>query len=63
MEECSSREFLHAWWSDCTPKPIKIDFVFDVSCPWCVIGLRALEEALDRTSDVVDATVKFQLLS
>ncbi|HEV2080807.1 MAG TPA: DsbA family oxidoreductase [Allosphingosinicella sp.] len=41
-------------------KAIKIDFVSDVSCPWCIIGLRALEEALDRTSDVVDATVTFQ---
>ena len=41
-------------------KPVKIDFVSDVSCPWCIIGLRALEEALDRTSDVVDATVTFQ---
>ncbi|MGD9602222.1 MAG: disulfide bond formation protein DsbA, partial [Gammaproteobacteria bacterium] len=25
---------------------LKIDFVSDVSCPWCVIGLRALEGAL-----------------
>jgi predicted DsbA family dithiol-disulfide isomerase len=41
-------------------KPIKIDFVSDVSCPWCIIGLRALEEALERTSDVVDATMTFQ---
>lgn len=25
---------------------LKIDFVSDVSCPWCVIGLRALDQAL-----------------
>ncbi len=27
---------------------LKIDFVSDVSCPWCVIGLRALDQALER---------------
>ena len=26
--------------------PVKIDFVSDVSCPWCVIGLKSLETAL-----------------
>ena len=29
-------------------KTLKIDFVSDVSCPWCVIGLRALQQAADR---------------
>ena len=24
--------------------PLKIDFVSDVSCPWCVIGLKGLED-------------------
>lgn len=28
--------------------PIKIDFVSDVSCPWCAIGLTALDTALQR---------------
>lgn len=42
------------------PKPMKIDFVSDVSCPWCIIGLRGLEEALERTRDVVDAEITFQ---
>lgn len=42
------------------PKPMKIDFVSDVSCPWCIIGLRGLEQALARTSDVVDAEITFQ---
>jgi predicted DsbA family dithiol-disulfide isomerase len=37
-----------------------IDFVSDVSCPWCIIGLRALEEALARTSDTVAADISFQ---
>jgi len=42
------------------PKPIKIDFVSDVSCPWCAIGLHGLEQALERTRDVVDAEIVFQ---
>ena len=25
---------------------LKIDFVSDVSCPWCAIGLGALEQAV-----------------
>lgn len=28
--------------------PIKIDFVSDVACPWCAVGLRALEQAMER---------------
>jgi predicted DsbA family dithiol-disulfide isomerase len=42
------------------PRPMKIDFVSDVSCPWCVIGLRGLEEALAKTGDVVEADIHFQ---
>ncbi|WP_242138024.1 DsbA family oxidoreductase [Sphingomonas sp. TREG-RG-20F-R18-01] len=42
------------------PKPMKIDFVSDVSCPWCIIGLRGLEQALERTRDLVDADITFQ---
>lgn len=41
-------------------RPMKIDFVSDVSCPWCIIGLRGLEEALARTSDIIDARITFQ---
>jgi len=40
--------------------PMRIDFVSDVSCPWCIIGLRGLEEALARTVDVIDADIHFQ---
>lgn len=39
---------------------LKIDFVSDVSCPWCVIGLRGLEQALSRTVDLVAADIHFQ---
>jgi len=38
--------------------PLKIDFVSDVSCPWCAIGLNALEQALARIGD--DATLILQ---
>lgn len=41
-------------------KPMKIDFVSDVSCPWCIIGLRALEEALERVRDLVEAEITFR---
>ena len=31
---------------------MRIDFVSDVSCPWCVIGLKSLEQALERVGTV-----------
>ncbi len=40
--------------------PLKIDFISDVSCPWCVIGLRALDQALEYLGDDVDAQIHFQ---
>ena len=42
------------------PRPLKIDFVSDVSCPWCIIGLKGLEEALARTQGTVEAEIHFQ---
>jgi predicted DsbA family dithiol-disulfide isomerase len=41
-------------------KPMKIDFVSDVSCPWCIVGLGGLEEALARVGDLVQADIHFQ---
>lgn len=41
------------------PRPLTIDFVSDVVCPWCVIGLRSLETALARAADVVTAEIRF----
>jgi predicted DsbA family dithiol-disulfide isomerase len=41
-------------------KNLKIDFVSDVSCPWCAIGLGALEEALTTLKDDVQAELHFQ---
>jgi len=42
------------------PQKMKIDFVSDVSCPWCVIGLKALEDALGRVGGEVQADIHFQ---
>ena len=40
--------------------PLKIDFVSDVSCPWCVIGLKSLEQALDQLGPDFTAEIRFQ---
>lgn len=40
--------------------PIHIDFVSDVSCPWCAIGLWSLETALARLGDEVAVSLTFQ---
>jgi predicted DsbA family dithiol-disulfide isomerase len=41
-------------------KPMKIDFVSDISCPWCAIGLNSLEQALRRIGDEVKVDLHFQ---
>ena len=38
-------------------KTLNIDIVSDVSCPWCIIGFKALQIALDRISEQVSATI------
>ena len=40
--------------------PLTIDFVSDVSCPWCAIGLASLEEALRKLDGEVQAELRFQ---
>jgi predicted DsbA family dithiol-disulfide isomerase len=40
--------------------PLRIDFVSDVACPWCVVGLRSLMKALDAVGDQVAAEIHFQ---
>ncbi len=39
---------------------LKIDFVSDVSCPWCAVGLGALQAALARVAPEVTAELHFQ---
>ncbi|RJP70213.1 MAG: DsbA family oxidoreductase [Comamonadaceae bacterium] len=43
-----------------TTSSLKIDFVSDVSCPWCAVGLGALEEALQKLQGEVSAELHFQ---
>ena len=40
-------------------RTLTIDFVFDIVCPWCVIGLKGLKEALARAGDAVTAEIRF----
>ncbi len=40
--------------------PVRIDFVSDVSCPWCAIGLASLEQALANLGDRVVADIHLQ---
>jgi predicted DsbA family dithiol-disulfide isomerase len=42
------------------PVSVRIDFVSDVSCPWCAIGLTALQQALDKLGDAVVADIHLQ---
>ncbi len=43
------------------PSPtLKIDFVSDIVCPWCAIGLSALEIALSRLEGEVAVQLHFQ---
>jgi len=42
-----------------TPKTLKIDFVSDVVCPWCAIGLASLETALKRLDGEIGAELHF----
>jgi predicted DsbA family dithiol-disulfide isomerase len=39
-------------------KILQIDFVSDVACPWCAVGLNALERALERSG--IDAELHMQ---
>jgi predicted DsbA family dithiol-disulfide isomerase len=43
-----------------TSTPLRIDFVSDVSCPWCAIGLASLQQALAKLDGEVAAEIHFQ---
>ena len=42
------------------PQTLKIDFVSDVVCPWCAIGLSSLEIALAKLDGELGAELHFQ---
>ena len=39
---------------------LRIDFVSDVVCPWCAVGLASLEQALRQLQGEVEAEIHFQ---
>ncbi len=39
---------------------LQIDFVSDVACPWCAVGLGALEQALTHVQGDISAELHFQ---
>lgn len=41
-------------------KKLKIDIVSDVSCPWCIIGYKGLEQALTELQDEIQADITWQ---
>lgn len=42
------------------PAPLRIDFVSDVSCPWCAVGLASLQQALANLEGELSAEIHFQ---
>ena len=42
------------------PTPLRIDFVSDVACPWCVVGLRSLTQAIAAVGDEIEVELHFQ---
>ena len=40
-------------------KELRIDFVSDIACPWCVIGLKSLEQAIGKAADVAAVDLHF----
>lgn len=41
-------------------KHLTIDFVSDISCPWCAVGLSSLNQALERVRPNITVTLRFQ---
>lgn len=42
------------------PSSLQIDFVSDVSCPWCAVGLWSLQRALEQLQAELAASLRFQ---
>jgi len=40
-------------------KNIRIDFVSDIACPWCAIGLGSLEQALEQLKNEIQVELQF----
>lgn len=42
------------------PAKLQIDFVSDVACPWCAVGLYSLRDAIGKLADKVEVDLHFQ---
>ena len=42
------------------PAPLRIDFVSDVACPWCAVGLASLQQALSKLDGSIKAEIHLQ---
>ncbi len=42
------------------PRKLHIDFVSDISCSWCAIGLSNLQQAVDRLEGDIDVEINFR---
>ena len=42
---------------------IRIDFVSDIACPWCAVGLASLEQAIASVKDQASVEIHFSPLS
>lgn len=45
-----------------TPRPMRFDFVSDIVCPWCAIGLAGLDKALEAVGDLIAPDLRFHPL-
>jgi predicted DsbA family dithiol-disulfide isomerase len=43
-----------------TPAPLHIEFVSDVACPWCAVGLYSLQEALAQVAPEIPVSLHFE---
>lgn len=39
---------------------LRVDFISDVTCPWCAIGLLAIEQAIARVGDALKVELHLQ---
>lgn len=41
-------------------KRLKVDYISDIACPWCAIGLKGLVDAIGRLSDQIEVELHLQ---
>lgn len=60
MAEAGNAPYINSERGSDMAEKLRIDFISDVACPWCVIGLRSLKAALGQVDDLVEADIHFQ---